>query len=366
MVDYYEELNLNRSDSLDAINKALSQLESTWKRREINSPEKATRILAVILEARSAFKSQDARIKYDRELAASKMAPSPINLEAEREKEFLRWKKEANTYFDSEQLDLAEEAVNRALQFSNPNKPDASLPFLRSMLAYKRGNIQSALSFVNDAILANPNKAYFYAWKADILGDFFNATIENPDSLSKALDFLNQNRSCAEKALQLYRAEGDIEGQIDSLKQLAESYALIYNSDFELAEKYAHEAIALGGKNPELQNLLESIAENREAFQPYQGASHPSTSSGGGCYIATAVYGSYDCPEVWTLRRFRDTKLAKTVVGKLFIMIYYRTSPFLVSKFGNREKVRQLCKVLLDKLVARLNMSGISSEPYVD
>lgn len=25
-----------------------------------------------------------------------------------------------------------------------------------------------------------------------------------------------------------------------------------------------------------------------------------------GCYVATCVYGSYDCPEVWTLRRFRD------------------------------------------------------------
>ncbi len=28
-----------------------------------------------------------------------------------------------------------------------------------------------------------------------------------------------------------------------------------------------------------------------------------------GCYIATCVYGSYDCPEVWTLRRFRDDVL---------------------------------------------------------
>ena len=25
-----------------------------------------------------------------------------------------------------------------------------------------------------------------------------------------------------------------------------------------------------------------------------------------GCYIATAVYGSYDCPQVWTLRRYRS------------------------------------------------------------
>ena len=28
--------------------------------------------------------------------------------------------------------------------------------------------------------------------------------------------------------------------------------------------------------------------------------------SDSGCYIATCVYGSYDCPQVQTLRRFRD------------------------------------------------------------
>ena len=31
-----------------------------------------------------------------------------------------------------------------------------------------------------------------------------------------------------------------------------------------------------------------------------------------GCYVATCVYGSYDCPEVWILRRFRDESLERT------------------------------------------------------
>lgn len=30
-----------------------------------------------------------------------------------------------------------------------------------------------------------------------------------------------------------------------------------------------------------------------------------------GCYVATAVYHSYNCPQVWTLRRFRDGVLAE-------------------------------------------------------
>ncbi|BCN30374.1 hypothetical protein bsdtb5_16690 [Anaeromicropila herbilytica] len=35
----------------------------------------------------------------------------------------------------------------------------------------------------------------------------------------------------------------------------------------------------------------------------------------GKCYIVTAVYGSYDYPQVWTLRRFRDFYLAKSWYG---------------------------------------------------
>ena len=53
------------------------------------------------------------------------------------------------------------------------------------------------------------------------------------------------------------------------------------------------------------------------------------------CYIATCVYGSYNCPEVWTLRRFRDYYLYKHFFGKLFIKIYYKISPVIVKLFGN-------------------------------
>ena len=54
------------------------------------------------------------------------------------------------------------------------------------------------------------------------------------------------------------------------------------------------------------------------------------TAHSAGCYVATAVYGSYDCPEVWTLRRFRDKVLAKTWYGRLFIHLYYAVSPTAV------------------------------------
>ncbi len=88
--------------------------------------------------------------------------------------------------------------------------------------------------------------------------------------------------------------------------------------------------------------------------------------NGGGCYIATAVYGSYDCPEVWTLRRFRDATLVKTVFGRAFIRLYYAVSPTLVKRFGKTEWFRNLWKPLLDKTVKKLNERGVADTPYRD
>lgn len=85
-----------------------------------------------------------------------------------------------------------------------------------------------------------------------------------------------------------------------------------------------------------------------------------------GCYIATSVYGSYDCPEVWTLRRFRDNKLATNFFGTVFIKLYYFISPTLVNLFGNRKWFQSFWKKRLDKFVTNLNNAGVSNKPYKD
>lgn len=86
----------------------------------------------------------------------------------------------------------------------------------------------------------------------------------------------------------------------------------------------------------------------------------------GGCYIATSVYGSYDCPEVWTLRRYRDNTLAKTWYGCAFIHTYYAISPTLVKWFGNTKWFKRICKNWLDKIVERFNNAGVENTPYED
>ena len=85
-----------------------------------------------------------------------------------------------------------------------------------------------------------------------------------------------------------------------------------------------------------------------------------------GCYVATAVYGSYDCPQVWTLRRYRDDTLSKSRIGRAFIQCYYAISPVLVKWSGEAAWFKKMWKPLLDRIVRRLNDSGVQNTPYSD
>ena len=86
----------------------------------------------------------------------------------------------------------------------------------------------------------------------------------------------------------------------------------------------------------------------------------------GGCYVATCVYGSYDCPQVWTLRRFRDDTLAKTSLGRAFIRTYYAISPTIVKWFGRTDWFQKFWRSRLDVMVQRLQDDGVEDTPYQD
>lgn len=94
------------------------------------------------------------------------------------------------------------------------------------------------------------------------------------------------------------------------------------------------------------------------------GYNHNNSTSG--CYVATCVYGSYDCPQVWTLRRFRDNTLAKSILGRAFIRTYYAVSPTIVRWFGKTQWFQKFWRNRLDVLVQRLQDDGVEDTPYQD
>ncbi len=85
-----------------------------------------------------------------------------------------------------------------------------------------------------------------------------------------------------------------------------------------------------------------------------------------GCYVATAVYGSYDCPQVWALRRYRDMFLEKHILGRAFIKLYYAVSPTAVKWFGETKWFNRLWRGILDNKVRKLKQRGYEDTPYND
>ena len=108
----------------------------------------------------------------------------------------------------------------------------------------------------------------------------------------------------------------------------------------------------------------EGYDEGYETARRNSRRSSTSGSSSDGCYIATAVYGSYDCPEVWMLRRFRDEVLRASVLGRLFIRGYYAVSPGLARHLGSKQLFQKPVKMALDSFVSNLKKAGLRDTPY--
>lgn len=139
---------------------------------------------------------------------------------------------------------------------------------------------------------------------------------------------------------------------VNELNALCKSWTDILDTAIEQNDRYkaeyeAEKASALDDFKSELQKLGITVQT-------------------GGCYIATAVYGSYDCPQVWILRRYRDSVLASGILGRIFIWIYYRSSPLLVKRFGDKRWFVRLWRNALDTIIQRLRHKGLADTPYAD
>ncbi|MDY6844141.1 MAG: S8 family serine peptidase [Thermodesulfobacteriota bacterium] len=75
------------------------------------------------------------------------------------------------------------------------------------------------------------------------------------------------------------------------------------------------------------------------------------SSGGGGCFIATAAYGSMLHPHVKILCKFRDTYLLPYKTGKRFVTLYYRYSPPIAKLISGHDWLRKMTRVLIVPLL---------------
>ena len=78
---------------------------------------------------------------------------------------------------------------------------------------------------------------------------------------------------------------------------------------------------------------------------------------GGGCFIATAAFGSYLDPHVDVLRDFRDNYLLTNKIGKAFVSFYYNTSPPMADFIARHNSLKITTRLLLTPVVYGLSYS---------
>ena len=88
-------------------------------------------------------------------------------------------------------------------------------------------------------------------------------------------------------------------------------------------------------------------------------AAGPTVPSGGGCFIATAAYGTPTAVHIDVLREFRDTVLLESVVGSQFVNLYYRFSPPVANFIAGSDFLRALVReFLVDPIVSIVEATG--------
>lgn len=256
MVDYYAELNIDSSLGVDEINKELSKLENTWKRRELTSPEKATKMLALIIDAREAFKSTAAKSRYDRELAESRQQSKPVDPNQQRKDDIQRWRTDADTYYDRGEYDLAKIAVDRALALVTDSSDD-DLYSLAASVYMEVGEYNAALSFINNAIVSNPQNGLHYLVKAGIYGRSASALKFN--DRFKSSQYYEEERKALQIGLNVASSTGDTYAKGRLMGALAFSLYFEPDSDKARAEELAKEALALGENLGNAQKVMDAV-----------------------------------------------------------------------------------------------------------
>jgi hypothetical protein len=84
----------------------------------------------------------------------------------------------------------------------------------------------------------------------------------------------------------------------------------------------------------------------------------PSSSSDGGCFIATAAYGSALDPHVQALRDFRDRYLTGNPVGRALVKLYYTYSPPAAALIARHPGLKVATRAVLTPVVFAISDPG--------
>ena len=109
-----------------------------------------------------------------------------------------------------------------------------------------------------------------------------------------------------------------------------------------------------------LEKVSFDVIVGKASAQPPVQVNDGSESSGGGCLIATAAYGSEMAPQIQQLRELRDNTLLATNSGTTFMngfnQIYYSFSPSIADFEREQPIFKEFIKITLTPMISSLSI----------
>jgi hypothetical protein len=130
---------------------------------------------------------------------------------------------------------------------------------------------------------------------------------------------------------------------------LPAGYRMIEYAPENLKDKYNTQVNCLESKIYSIEHRHDKLLANTGKEQP-----KAKQQKNDFCYIATAIYGDYDAPNVVILRKFRDKILDKNIFGRCFIKLYYDISPPFAKYLKKAKKLNLLVRKILNIFVKKL------------
>ena len=125
----------------------------------------------------------------------------------------------------------------------------------------------------------------------------------------------------------------------------------------------SYDIVANSKQNGQTITQTKTIAQSTQ--QSTEKTSDTKSSSGGGCLIATATYGSELAPQVQQLRELRDNSLLSTESGTNFMNLfndaYYSFSPIISDYERENPIFKEMVKITLTPMLTSLSVLN-----YVD
>ena len=214
MTNYYEVLSttdtkLNRSDSAATLRSKLIVLESLWTDRAAQRPEKAMEMLNLINQAKKVFADDKAKAAYDNDLFAPQKQEKPADPNAARKSEFERWRKTAENYRANNQFDLAKTAIEQAVKYLPDD--DSDFFHLAAVIYRENADYQTALNYINKAIVLDPQEVELYVAKAQIYEKMY--LHEKKYDAGKAEGYNQQARTIIRSASEMAGRQKDLQAQ---------------------------------------------------------------------------------------------------------------------------------------------------------